>query len=171
MICPTCLHDNVPGVDECDKCGQNLTQLDQPAPRDRIERGLMEDKVRTLRPRAPITVRPTATIQEAMRAMLEHDFGAVLIVDKDGKLLGIISERDLLKKVVGLHEGYAELPVGQFMTPKPESISGDDTIAFALHKMDIGSYRHLPVSEDGTPTGLVSVRDLLRYITMQCRDN
>ncbi len=171
MICPTCLFDNVPGIDECDKCGQNLTQLDIPAPRDRIERSLMEEKVRSLKPREPVTVRPTATIQEAMQSMLTHNVGALVVVGTDGQLLGIISERDLLTKVAGVKDRYGELPVAQFMTPNPETVSGDDPLAFALHKMDIGGYRHLPVAVDGRATGMVSVRDMLNYITRQCRED
>jgi CBS domain-containing protein len=85
--------------------------------------------------------------------------------------MGVFSERDLLTKVAGLHEHYAELPVAQFMTSNPETVAADDPLAFALHKMDIGGYRHLPVAVDGRPTGMVSVRDMLRYITKQCWDN
>jgi CBS domain-containing protein len=171
MICPTCLHDNVPGSDECEMCGQNLTQLDQPAPRDQIERSLMEKRVGSLLPREPVTIRPTAALQEAVQTMLARDVGALLVEDKDGHLLGIFSERDLLTKVAGQHDRYAELPVGQFMTAQPETVSAEDTLAFALHKMDIGGYRHLPVTRAGRPTGVLSVRDMLRFITRQCREN
>ena len=50
------------------------------------------------------------------------------------------------------------------MTAAPETIAHDAPIAFALHKMDIGGYRHIPVLTDGKPTGVISVRDILRYI-------
>ena len=170
MMCPHCGFDNVPGSEECAECRQDLTQLDQPVPRDRIERLLMEDSVRALDPRAPITARATTTVQEAIHAMLTHDIGALIVTDREGQLLGIFSERDLLTKVAGLHPHYAELPVGQFMTNHPETVSDDHTLAFALHKMDIGGYRHLPVTADGRPIGVVSVRDMLRHITRQCRD-
>jgi CBS domain-containing protein len=103
--------------------------------------------------------------------MLEHNFGALIVVDKEGMILGIFSERDLLTKVAGLHDRFAELPVGQFMTPNPETLSANDSLAFALHKMDIGGYRHLPIADDGRATGMLSVRDMLSYITRQCRDN
>ena len=93
-----------------------------------------------------MTLRPTATVGEAIQTMLAHDIGALLVVDSDGKLLGIFSERDLLTKVAGLHDSYAELPVAQFMTANPETVTPDDTLAFALHKMDIGGYRHLPLA-------------------------
>src|SRR5437016_10714116 len=107
MICPTCGFDNLPGSEECNNCQQDLTQLDRPTAQDRVERSLMEDPVSALQPRTPITVRPTATIREAMQTMLERDIGSLLVVDSEGKLLGVFSERDLLTKVAGLHDAYA----------------------------------------------------------------
>ena len=89
-------------------------------------------------------------------------------MDETGRLVGIFSERDLLTKVAGIHDPYAELPVRQFMTPKPETIKPTDTLAFALHKMDSGGYRHLPVVRDGRLVGIVSVRDLMRHVTRLC---
>ena len=58
-----------------------------------------------------------ATVAEAMRIMLDRDVGALLVVDTDGKLVGIFSERDLLTKVAGIHSDYAERPIVDFMTP------------------------------------------------------
>src|ERR1700681_4714438 len=98
MICPTCGTDNLPGSEECSSCQQDLTQLDRPAAQDRVERSLMEDAVSILRPGKPVTVQPATTIREAMQTMLARDIGALLVVDSEGKLLGIFSERDLLAK-------------------------------------------------------------------------
>jgi CBS domain-containing protein len=170
MICPNCGHDNLPGSEECGSCLQDLTQLDRPQAHDRVERSLMEDRVRVLCPREPVTVGPTTTVREAIRVMLDHNLGSLLVVDREGNLLGIFSERDLLTKVAGLHESYGELPVAQFMTASPETVTADDCLAFALHKMDIGGYRHLPVVNGGRPSGVISVRDMLRHITQLCRD-
>lgn len=167
MICPTCGHDNVPGSEECGNCGQDLTQLDRPMAHSRVERSLMEDPVRALQPRRPVTVRPTATVREAVQTMLARDIGALLVVDDAGRLLGIFSERDLLTKVAG-HDDYAVRPVRDFMTANPETVTPEHTLAYALHKMDVGSYRHLPVIEEGLPVGVISVRDLLRHITRLC---
>jgi CBS domain-containing protein len=126
----------------------------------------MEDRVRMLRPRPAVTIPPTATVHEAIQTMLADNLGAILVVDHAGSLLGVLSERDLLTKVAGLHDRYAELPVAQFMTAKPETVTADDTLAFALHKMDVGGYRHLPIlGENGRPLGVISVRDMLRHIT------
>ena len=168
MICPNCGFDNLPGGEECASCGQDLTQLDRPVARDRVERSLMEDAVGALCNIRPLMIHPGATLQEAITAMMGPGVGALLIVDDDGKLLGIFTERDLMRKVVGHHPNYANLPVTQFMTPDPETVAASDNRAFALHKMDVGGYRHLPVIKDGKPIGVLSVRDMLRHITKLC---
>jgi CBS domain-containing protein len=170
MICPTCGHDNVPGSEECSNCYGDLTQLDRPIAQSRVERSLMEDPVAVLQPREPLMLLPTATVDEAMRSMLANDVGALLVVDTEGKLLGIFSERDLLTRVAGIHEDYADRPIVDFMTPKPETISANHTLAFALHKMDVGGYRHMPILQDNRPAGVISVRDIMRHITRLCRE-
>src|SRR5262249_29521752 len=140
MICPTCGHDNLPGSEECSRCLQDLTQLDRPTPGNRVERSLMEDPVSVLRPRTPITIPPTATVHDAIQAMLRHDVGALLVVDAQQQLLGVFTERDLLAKVAGRPESHTALAVRDFMTPRPETVTSGDPLAFALHKMDVGGY-------------------------------
>jgi CBS domain-containing protein len=170
MICPNCGHDNLPGSEECSSCLQDLTQLDRPVAQNQVERSLMEDTVHALRPKKPVTVRPTATLREAIQAMVVPGVGALLVVDDQGRLQGVFSERDLLTKVAAVYDSYADLPVHRFMTPHPETVTNRDSLAFALHKMDVGGYRHLPVLTNGQPTGVISVRDLLRHITRLCKD-
>jgi CBS domain-containing protein len=148
----------------------DLTQLDRPSAQNRIERSLMEDPVERLLPKKPITVAPSTSVQETIQIMLTRDVGALLVVDAGGKLLGIFSERDLLTRIAGLHSDYAKLPIEKFMTAKPETVTASDTLAFALHKMDVGEYRHMPVIEgDNRPVGMISVRDMLRHITKLCK--
>src|SRR4051812_4510217 len=102
MICPHCGHDNLPGSEECGRCYQDMTQLDRPVPQDQVERSLIEDPVGGLQPRAPITISASVTVREAIRTMLSHDVGALLVVGADDRLVGIFSERDLLTKIAGL---------------------------------------------------------------------
>jgi CBS domain-containing protein len=170
MICPHCGNDNLPGSEECGRCGQDMTQLDRPMPGDAVERSLIEDPVGRLNPRTPVTVRPTTTVREAIGIMLDGNVGALLVVDAAGHLVGIFSERDLLTKVAGLREDYADRPVSEFMTRDPESVAPHHTLAFVLHKMDCGGYRHVPVLEGGHPVAMISVRDMLRHITRLCRE-
>jgi CBS domain-containing protein len=170
MICPTCGWDNLPGNEECSNCQQDLTPLDRPVAQNRVERSLMEDPVRALRPRPPVTVAPTASVQQAIGVMLTHNLGSLLVVDEDGQLVGILSERDLLAKVAPLPDPYADLHVEGVMTADPVTVTAEDSLAFALHKMDVGGYRHLPVLDEGRPAGVISVRDLLRHITRLCKE-
>ena len=170
MICPHCNHDNLPGSEECSNCRNDLTQLDRPTAQDRVERSLTENPVSALPLRQPVTLPQSATVGQAIETMLAHNLGALLVVDEAGRLVGIFSERDLLTKVAGIHEDYAGRPVREFMTPDPETVREDDTLAFALHKMDVGGYRHVPLVKDGQPVGVLSVRDMLRHITRLCKN-
>jgi len=171
MICPNCGHDNLPGAEECAGCLQDLTQLDRPVASNKVERSLMEDPVGILCRHKPIVIDPTASVHHAIQAMLATEVGALLVVGPAGELLGILSERDLLTKVAGHHTTFDQLPVQDFMTPSPEAVTAASTLAFALHKMDVGGYRHLPVlGADGRPQGVISVRDMLRHITKLCKD-
>jgi CBS domain-containing protein len=170
VICPDCGSKNLPGQETCGNCQHDLTRWDRPYPKDRVERSLMEDPVSLLPACPPTMVAPDTTLRDAMARMLAGNVGAVLVVDAADRLIGILSERDLLKKVAGVHEAYADLPVSQFMTPRPETVAPTDPINYALHKMHSGGYRHLPVVEDGRPVSVVSVRDMIRHIIGLCRE-
>src|SRR5947209_1632741 len=121
MICPTCGHDNLPGSEECNRCMQDLTQLDRPTANNRVEHSLMEDPVSCLHPLMPVALPPTTTVREAIDVMLGRNIGALLITDDDGRLLGIFSERDLLTKYAGVLGAQLEAPVSEYMTAHPET--------------------------------------------------
>jgi CBS domain-containing protein len=170
MICPSCCHKNLPGDDVCKHCKQPLTPFDAPMPENQVERSVMYDQVKSLKQNPPVTIGQNSTIADAMAMMLSTNVGAVLIVDDSGRLVGIFSERDLLKKVAGNGTDYENLPITQFMTPRPECVSTTDTLNFALQKMDAGGYRYVPVLEDGRPVSIISARDMLRFLTRLCRE-
>jgi CBS domain-containing protein len=172
MICPNCGYDNLPGSEECRKCATSLTPLDVPTPSDRVEKSLMDDVVAGLNPKAAITVPRSATVREAVAILLQRDIGALLVVDDQERLVGIFSERDLLARVINGRTDNLDRPVEQFMTPKPETVSPEKSLAFALGAMDRGGYRHLPVvlnEKDCIAVGMISVRDMLRHITRLCK--
>ena len=164
MICPSCGHDNLPGAEECAECQQDLTHLDLPMPSNRIEEVLMTEPVRVLGPATPVSVPPGTTLAEAIQTMIDRNVGALLVVNDKRELVGILSERDILMKVIGKHQHYDALPVEEVMTPNPECVKDSDTLAFALGLMDAGRYRHLPVVREGVPIGVISVRDMLRHL-------
>jgi CBS domain-containing protein len=170
MICPSCGYKNLPGREACGNCQHDLTAWDRPIPNNEVERSLMEDPVSVLPAHPPATVAPDTPLAAAVAGMLDGNVGALLVVDADGRLIGILSERDLLEKVAGVHEPYAQLPVSRFMTARPEAVAPTDTLNFVLQKMDTGGYRHVPVVQDGRPVGVISVRDMIRHITRLCRE-
>jgi CBS domain-containing protein len=163
--CPYCDQEVIEGADECESCGQPLTEFNLPVPASGLERALLTDRVRLFQGRQPLIVSPTMPVREVLRLMVDNKVGCVAVVDK-GKLAGIFTERDVLLK---LGERAAELggqPVSEFMTAKVESLPPTAKIAFAVHRMDLGGYRHIPVTNaEGEPTGIFSVRDILSYLT------
>lgn len=168
MICPSCNHENVPGLDQCASCQQDLSRHDLPLAGDRVERSLMSDTVASLVVPGVVTLSATASLAEAMATLLDCEIGAIPILGVEGELVGILSERDVLVRVVDIKVSAAR-PVAEFMTPRPETVRETDSLAFALHKMDSGGYRHLPVLRNGELVGILSVRDLLRHVTRLCK--
>jgi CBS domain-containing protein len=166
MLCPDCGHNNIAGADECTNCKSDLTYLDQPTlvAGSPVERALVEDVIRVLQPREPISVSPSTSLRAVIQTLIDKKIGCVLVVD-EGELLGIFTERDVLMNIAGREREFADDAVREWMTPNPETVAEDDSIACAIHKMDIGGYRHLPVMESGQPVGIISVRDVVRYLT------
>ena len=125
----------------------------------------MRDRIERLWPKTPSTVTSSTTVGEVLRKMVSETIGCVMIVD-EGKLVGIFSERDALMKVHTQIDELGDRPVSEFMTASVETLLPSAKIAFAVHRMDLGGYRHVPiVDENGVPTGMISVRDILSYLT------
>ncbi len=170
MNCPFCGGDNIEGADQCMHCEQPLDFLSAPAANSEVERGLLRDKVRLIASRRPVLVTQDQPVRDMLRAMVAQSVGCVVVVDRsasDGHdVIGMFSERDALVRLGADVGRLGDLPVSQFMTPSPETIDGDAEIAFALQKMDVGGYRHLPVIERGRVAGVVSIRDILQYVSV-----
>jgi predicted transcriptional regulator len=128
-----------------------------------LDQRMICEPIRLLRPqpRPPLGLRPDDSVEAAWHLMREHRVGCVLVVD-DGALVGILTERDLLMRVDA--PGSAR-PIREVMTPNPETLSPDDPIVYALNKMSVGGFRHVPlVDAAGHPVGVVSVKDVVDYI-------
>ncbi|MBI3893804.1 MAG: CBS domain-containing protein [Candidatus Wallbacteria bacterium] len=162
MTCASCGHDNIPGEDVCAHCGSDLGGLDLPQPSGAVEHSLMEDPVEKLAPPKALTIDADATVQDAIRRLIEIKKGA-LLVTRDGQLAGIFTERDVLKKVAGILPDPSAVKVSQLMTPEPSTVKATDSVALALNRMYIGGYRHLPVVDGPEGLGIISVKDVLRY--------
>jgi CBS domain-containing protein len=107
-----------------------------------------------------VTTPATLTVTEAARLMKQRHVGAAMVVE-DGKLVGVFTERDALFRVVAEGRDALTTPVSEVMTRNPQTIHPDKPFAHALQMMHGGSFRHVPVVEDGRPVGMVSARDAL----------
>lgn len=163
--CPFCGAENIPGIDDCEECGQPLSHVHSGGPANNVERSLIKDRVTALTPKQPCTVSPQATVGEVLHQMATNRIGCVMIVD-GGKPVGIFSERDALMKLNTEAAALCEHPISEFMTANPETLQESAKIAFAVQRMDVGGYRHLPiVSRDDQLQGIISVRAILNYLT------
>ncbi|HWB11971.1 MAG TPA: CBS domain-containing protein [Pirellulales bacterium] len=166
--CPYCGVENIDGADHCEECQQPLDFLSKPRASTPIERSLVKDRVASLDPKPPLTVSPDQSVGDVLTLMVERQVGCVVVLEGE-KIVGIFSERDALDRLNVNFANLADRPVSQFMTPSPETVDSEARIAFAVHKMDVGGYRHLPVVSQGRLSGVISVRDVLHYVTQDLR--
>jgi CBS domain-containing protein len=130
-----------------------------------IDARLLAEPIKSLHRRAGrVAVSPGTTIGEAARIMKAHRVGCVL-VEEQGRLIGILTERDILIKLVGTGYDPAAVSVDGVMTRNPETLAPEDPIAFALQRMSVGGFRHIPlVDGSGRPVGILSVKDIVDYL-------
>ena len=162
--CSYCGATNLDGSDSCEHCQEPLGgELEPGRFEGDMERCLLHDKVVLLLPRKPIIVSPALSVQQVLHRLVERSIGCVLVVEDD-RLVGIFTERDAVVRIGSSIESLGDHPVGEFMTPEPETIEIDAQIAYALQRMDVGGYRHLPVTSQGRIVGVISIRDILQYL-------
>lgn len=109
------------------------------------------------------SVPSSASAKAAADLMAERHIGAVLVIDH-GELAGIVTERDIVTRLVALGRNPDDVAVSSIMTAQPTTVAPDDTAAHALETMRLGRYRHLPVIRDSEICGIVSIRDLFEAV-------
>jgi CBS domain-containing protein len=115
-----------------------------------------------IRNREPYSTKASATVQEAAEMMATRNIGAVCVLDDMGKLIGVFSERDLLKRVVVAGRDPQRVSVGEVTSDLRAVIQCDETPHQALERMEMIGTRHLPVVDGERWVGMLSMRDLLR---------
>jgi len=132
---------------------------------DRMLRGaVLHEPLSALDVRKPICVTPDTPTIEAIDVMNAQRIGAVLVTSSDDRVVGIFTERDVLKKLVGTGVSL-DRPVREMMTPGPCCLHRHDAIVFALKLMHEGGFRHVPIiDDDGRPYAVVSVKDVVELV-------
>jgi CBS domain-containing protein len=115
-----------------------------------------------IRNREPYSTKASATVQEVAEFMAERNIGAICVVDDRGQLLGVFSERDVMKRVVVAKRDPLAVTVGDVTSELRAVIQCDETPHQALERMEQIGSRHLPVLDGERWVGMLSMRDLLR---------
>lgn len=170
LTCPSCGVQNLDGADECAHCGNALSCVEPPKPTSAFEQSVMYRPLTDLEMTHVHALPPDASLETAIHTLNRQQVDLLEVVE-DGQLVGVLSVRDIMMRVGAAYRQKLHLPVRQFMTPNPETLPPDAPIAFAINKMDVGGYRHVPVMQDGRVLGVVSVRDVIRYILKHSRQD
>ena len=118
---------------------------------------ILKDKGRMV-----VSVKPETTLLEAAQTLAAHRIGAAVVIGKDGKLEGIVSERDIVRAVAGAGAQSLNKPLAELMTRDVRTCRESDTIDHVMQVMTHGRFRHLPVSVEGELLGLVSIGDVVK---------
>ena len=128
-----------------------------------LARNLKVESVSRLQPTPPLQVRPDETVAATVALMRDQRVGCVLVCE-GGKLLGIFTERDLMRRVLAAGKPLT-VAVRDVMTPDPVVVRPKQAIGVAVHHMEEGGYRHLPVvDEEGRAIGILSVKRIIHYL-------
>ncbi|QIZ80354.1 CBS domain-containing protein [Thalassovita gelatinovora] len=116
-------------------------------------------------------VSPDETARKACKVMNNRKLGAVPVVDADNNLLGMISERDIVRRCIGERRRTALTPISEVMTQNPVFGDPDDTVIIAMAKMMQNHIRHLPIVKDGKVLGCISIREVINELSYMAMKN
>ena len=161
MNCPTCDEDNIPGEDLCQNCGMDLAGLDVEAWGLDPEDTVLATTLANLPLKDALVLSPSSTVSEAIELMQQQHQGCVFVTDDGGALSGVLTERDVVARVAAPGRDPGRTRLEEVMTPNPVTLQKEDPLAWALHRMGVDGFRHLPILDDGQLIGFLSVRTVL----------
>jgi CBS domain-containing protein len=110
-----------------------------------------------------LTIEPTATLAAAVELLAARRIGAVVITGPERQVIGILSERDIVRAFAASGAAALDQQVGQVMTRKVMTCTEAETVASLMERMTQGKFRHLPVVERGRLVGIVSIGDIVKH--------
>ncbi|MGI9407218.1 MAG: CBS domain-containing protein [Hyphomicrobiaceae bacterium] len=110
-----------------------------------------------------ITVSPESLVLEVTRVLAEKKIGSVVVLDDNGVIRGIVSERDIVRRIAADGSGALEAPVSTVMTCEVVTCRREDTINHIMEEMTRGRFRHVPVVDQGQLVGIVSIGDVVKH--------
>lgn len=110
-----------------------------------------------------ITVLPQTTVGDAARTLSEKKIGLLVVCDDKGKLLGVLSERDIVRAVASHDNKAVTMSIDGFMTKKVETCTLADPPHRIMRRMSLGNFRHMPVMEGDELKGVISSKDIVKH--------
>jgi CBS domain-containing protein len=110
-----------------------------------------------------VTIEPNVTLEAAAMVLAKHRIGALVVLGADQRVIGILSERDIVRSLAELGASALAMPLAQVMTRKVVTCSESETVAAIMERMTIGKFRHVPVIEQDRLLGIVSIGDVVKY--------
>jgi CBS domain-containing protein len=110
-----------------------------------------------------VTIEPTATLSAATAKLAEKRIGALVVTGAEGRVVGILSERDVVRAIASGGERAMQTALTEVMTRKVVTCRANDTITSIMEQMTSGKFRHLPVVEEGRLAGIISIGDVVKH--------
>lgn len=110
-----------------------------------------------------VTIAPDATLSEAVASLAEHRIGAIVAVDDGGHLVGILSERDVVRILAEKGPDVLSDPVSSVMTRTVVTCTEEESIPVIMERMTRGRFRHVPVVDRGRLLGIISIGDVVKH--------
>jgi CBS domain-containing protein len=121
-------------------------------------RMILADKGREI-----VSIEPAATLKSAATLLAEKRIGAILILGADHRIIGILSERDIVRAIGERGAAALDEPVSQTMTRKVSTCTEGETLVSIMERMTEGKFRHVPVVDQGRLAGIVSIGDVVKH--------
>jgi CBS domain-containing protein len=109
------------------------------------------------------TIEPTATLASAVALLAKHRIGALVVLGADQRVIGILSERDIVRALAELGAAALATPLAQVMTRKVVTCGDGETVGSIMERMTVGKFRHVPVLEQEQLVGIVSIGDVVKH--------
>ena len=110
-----------------------------------------------------VTIAPTASLAEATKVLSSHRIGAVIVTGPDGRVIGVLSERDIVRALADHGPAALDRQVDEVMTGRVVTSSEADTVGDIMERMTTGRFRHIPVVDGERLVGVVSIGDVVKH--------
>jgi len=110
-----------------------------------------------------ISIEPTATLDTAVKTLAKHRIGALLVLGPDRRVIGILSERDIVRVLAEQGADVLTKPLAQVMTRKVVTVGPTEAVGAIMERMTTGKFRHVPVVEQEQVVGIISIGDVVKH--------